>query len=82
MKQQRNSSDWGDDVRKILEKGINRPRKGHDAGDHPPITPMKSASRNELDGDSWRLYDFITRHFIATVTNYRQFNSNLCQKSV
>ncbi|KAG8034089.1 hypothetical protein G9C98_008570 [Cotesia typhae] len=67
LKQQRNSSDWGDDVRKILEKGINRPRKGHDAGDHPPITPMKSASRNELDGDSWRLYDFITRHFIATV---------------
>lgn len=28
---------------------------------------MKSASRNELDGDSWRVYDYITRHFIATL---------------
>ena len=67
LKQQQNNSDWGDDVRKILAAGINRPKKGHDAGDHPPITPMKQASRNELDGDSWRLYDYITRHFIATV---------------
>lgn len=67
LKQQQNSPEWGDDVRKILSTGMNRPKKGHDAGDHPPITPMKSASRNELDGDAWRLYDYITRHFIASV---------------
>ncbi|XP_063979754.1 DNA topoisomerase 3-beta-1 [Diachasmimorpha longicaudata] len=67
LRQQQNSSDWGEDVRKILANGINRPKKGHDAGDHPPITPMKPASRNELDGDSWRIYDYITRHFIATL---------------
>nr|CAH7748475.1 unnamed protein product [Callosobruchus chinensis] len=36
-------------------------------GDHPPITPMKAVHRNELDGDSWRLYDYITRHFIGTL---------------
>ena len=42
-------------------------RKGHDAGDHPPITPMRCARQSELDGDNWRLYDYITRHFIATV---------------
>lgn len=29
---------------------------------------MKASSRNELDGDAWRLYDYITRHFIATVS--------------
>jgi len=67
LRQQQNSSDWGDEVREILASGINRPKKGHDAGDHPPITPMRLASRNELDGDSWRLYDYITRHFVATV---------------
>jgi len=67
LKQQQNSPDWGEEVRKIIAAGINRPKKGHDAGDHPPITPMKHATRNELDGDSWRLYDYITRHFIATV---------------
>ena len=43
----------------LLSKGINRPRKGHDAGDHPPITPMRAASRNELDGDSWKIYDYV-----------------------
>ncbi|KAL6259332.1 hypothetical protein P5V15_009247 [Pogonomyrmex californicus] len=67
LKQQQNSSEWGEEVRKIIATGINRPKKGHDAGDHPPITPMKNATRNELDGDSWRLYDYITRHFIATL---------------
>lgn len=30
---------------------------------------MKSASRNDLDNDSWRVYDYIARHFIATVIN-------------
>ncbi|XP_011298257.1 DNA topoisomerase 3-beta-1 [Fopius arisanus] len=67
LRQQQNSSEWGDEVKKILASGINRPKKGHDAGDHPPITPMKSVSRNELDGDAWRIYDYITRHFIATL---------------
>ena len=40
---------------------------GHDAGDHPPITPMRSASREELDGDSWKIYDYVVRHFIGSV---------------
>ncbi|XP_066597941.1 DNA topoisomerase 3-beta-1 [Prorops nasuta] len=67
LQQQKSSCDWGDEVCKILSNGINRPKKGHDAGDHPPITPMKTASRNSLDGDSWKIYDYITRHFIATL---------------
>ncbi|KAJ8922656.1 hypothetical protein NQ315_007688 [Exocentrus adspersus] len=67
LKQQQNSSEWGSEVKEILEKGVNRPKSGHDAGDHPPITPMKAASRNELDGDAWKLYDYITRHFIGTL---------------
>ena len=67
LRQQQNSREWGEEVRKILANGMNRPRSGKDAGDHPPITPMKQASREELDGDSWRVYDYITRHFIATV---------------
>ena len=28
---------------------------------------MKAASRSELDGDAWKLYDYITRHFIGTL---------------
>lgn len=36
-------------------------------GDHPPITPMRCAGEGELSGDASRLYDYITRHFLATV---------------
>ena len=43
-------------------------RKGEDVGDHPPITPMTLAGRESFDHDSWRLYDYIVRHFIGTVT--------------
>ncbi|XP_070567600.1 DNA topoisomerase 3-beta-1-like [Ptychodera flava] len=68
LRQQLSSSDWGDYVRTLLDGNIVKPKKGHDAGDHPPITPMKSASEGELGGDNWRLYDYITRHFIATVS--------------
>lgn len=67
--QQQSSPDWGTEVRAVLAAGgVNRPRKGHDAGDHPPITPMKPATRAELDGDAWKIYDYITRHFIASVS--------------
>lgn len=67
LQQQQNSSEWGLEVKEILKNGINRPKSGHDAGDHPPITPMKPASRNEFDGDAWKLYDYIARHFIGTL---------------
>lgn len=35
-------------VKALLSGGLNRPRKGSDAGDHPPITPMRAASEGEL----------------------------------
>lgn len=63
------SSTWGADVSELIRNGINPPKSGHDAGDHPPITPMKCANFNELSGDAWRIYDYITRHFLATLSS-------------
>ncbi|XP_036076915.1 DNA topoisomerase 3-beta-1 isoform X2 [Rousettus aegyptiacus] len=68
LRQQANHPYWADTVKQLLSEGINRPRKGHDAGDHPPITPMRSATEAELGGEAWWLYEYITRHFIATVS--------------
>lgn len=68
LRQQQSNPVWGSFVRDLLEVGINKPRKGHDAGDHPPITPMKPASEAELGGDAWRLYEFITISFIASIS--------------
>ncbi|MCI4392818.1 hypothetical protein PGIGA_G00150460 [Pangasianodon gigas] len=69
LRQQANSSYWAETVRALIAEGINRPRKGVDAGDHPPITPMRAATESELGSDGWRLYEYITRHFIATVSH-------------
>lgn len=77
LRQQQNNSDWGSDVKELLSKGINRPRKGHDAGDHPPITPMRPASRTELEGDSWKIYDYVVRHFIGTVSYNCKYQSTM-----
>ncbi|XP_027545379.1 DNA topoisomerase 3-beta-1 isoform X2 [Neopelma chrysocephalum] len=68
LRQQANNPYWAETVNALLSEGINHPRKGHDAGDHPPITPMRAATEAELGGDGWRLYEYITRHFIATVS--------------
>ena len=46
---------------------VCHPSGGVDVGDHPPITPMRSANRDQLRDNEWKLYDFITRHFLATV---------------
>ncbi|CAG2163578.1 unnamed protein product [Oppiella nova] len=63
------SNDWGQEVKQLLEKGITKPKSGHDAGDHPPITPMKIAQQHELgDRDSYRIYEYICRHFIASIS--------------
>ena len=42
---------------------------GTDAGDHPPITPIASATEAELGGgDTWRLYDYVARHFLGSLS--------------
>ncbi|KAL3266012.1 hypothetical protein HHI36_010201 [Cryptolaemus montrouzieri] len=82
LKEQQQSSEWGTEVRELLKSGMNKPKQGKDVGDHPPITPMKLASRNELDGDAWRLYDYITRHFIATVSKDCRYLSTTVTLSI
>lgn len=57
---------------------MNNPRKGTDIGDHPPITPLCVLDRGDVDNDTWRVYDYICRHFLATVSHdlrYRQTTS-------
>ena len=41
---------------------------GSDVGDHPPITPVVMATEHDLDTDSWRIYDYVTRHFLGSVS--------------
>uniref|UniRef100_A0A2P2LI91 DNA topoisomerase n=1 Tax=Rhizophora mucronata TaxID=61149 RepID=A0A2P2LI91_RHIMU len=63
-----NNPVWGDHVKELLSGGYHKPKSGTDAGDHPPITPMRSATEDVLGRDPWRLYQYICQHFIATVS--------------
>ncbi|CAG8732157.1 11364_t:CDS:10, partial [Acaulospora morrowiae] len=59
---------WGSCSKELLENGIERPTGGVDVGDHPPITPTRAAREGELSGDSWRIYNYITRHFLGSIS--------------
>ncbi|GMS83825.1 hypothetical protein PENTCL1PPCAC_6000, partial [Pristionchus entomophagus] len=66
LAQQTGDKVWGAIASKVLAEGINKPRGGDDKGDHPPITPMR-AGGSVLGGDSARVYEYVVRHFIATL---------------
>ncbi|KAF6163367.1 hypothetical protein GIB67_009607 [Kingdonia uniflora] len=59
---------WGDYVRALLANGFHKPRSGTDAGDHPPITPMRLVTEDMFGNDTWRLYQYICQHFIGSVS--------------
>ncbi|XP_034671914.1 DNA topoisomerase 3-beta [Drosophila subobscura] len=75
------SGDFGDEARLILGD-IQAPRKGKDAGDHPPITPMKLANRSDFDRDTWRVYEFICRHFMGTLSRDLKYRTTTAKLKV
>lgn len=68
LRQQTSDNRWGAYVTRLLREGPNKSRGGVDMGDHPPITPCRSANAGELSGDMARVYDLVVRHFIASVS--------------
>ncbi|XP_030507422.2 DNA topoisomerase 3-beta isoform X1 [Cannabis sativa] len=62
-----NNPTLGSYVRPLLSDGYHKPRGGTDAGDHPPITPMMSATEDMLETDAWRVYEYVCKHFIGTL---------------
>jgi DNA topoisomerase-3 len=54
---------------------MRKPKKGVDAGDHPPITPVKSASKGELRDREWKLYSFISRNFLGSIAADASYDS-------
>ena len=49
--------------------------QSHKVGDHPPITPMRAATRDEIPkSNEWRIYDYVTRHFIASLHDDMEYS--------
>ncbi len=68
LQQQAGDGRWGSYVRELIAQGFNKSRGGVDMGDHPPITPCRAAGPHELSGDMERIFEFVVRHFIASVS--------------
>ena len=68
VKKMEGSGELGHYARSLLDENLfMRPRAGKkDDEAHPPIHPTKAASREELGGTDWRVYEIISRHFLAT----------------
>ncbi|XP_022747939.1 DNA topoisomerase 3-beta-1-like [Durio zibethinus] len=43
---------------RLYTQGYRKSRSGTDAGDHPPITPMRPTTEDILGRDAWKLYQF------------------------
>mmetsp|Transcript_13507 Transcript_13507/g.32873 ORF Transcript_13507/g.32873 Transcript_13507/m.32873 type:complete len:1427 (+) Transcript_13507:71-4351(+) len=79
--------EWGKTASYLLRgkysKSTRPPLRGHDAGDHPPITPLKSATRDEIGGgNQWRVYDFITRTFLGSLSDDLQYTRRIAELEV
>lgn len=79
LQEQSYHPNWGKTAAYILQNNpnIRVPKQGHDAGDHPPITPVRCAPRGEIaKGKEWKLYDYIARHFIASLMDDVQYTEH------
>lgn len=58
---------WGAYATEVLRSGVHGPKGGKDAGDHPPITPARSAEPSDLGGLEWSVYEYIVQNFLGSV---------------
>lgn len=57
---------WGTYAQGLLNGGFNQPRSGRSNDQaHPPIHPVNHASRQQLNDDEKRVYEFVIRRFLA-----------------
>ena len=84
LRQHTSHPEWGRTASYLLQtKYANSgrpPIRGVDAGDHPPITSLKSATREEIGGGSaWRVYEFVTRNFLGSLGDDLKYTRSVAE---
>ncbi|MFW5946111.1 MAG: DNA topoisomerase I [Candidatus Natronoplasma sp.] len=65
------SSEFTEEIDEILSQDKIWPTKGKKKStDHPPIYPIKPATKSDLSGNRWKVYELILRRFLATLAPY------------
>jgi len=66
VRKQTQDQRWGQFAQHLLDGGFQQPRQGkHDDKAHPPIHPITYASPAVLDDQEKRIYELVTRRFLA-----------------
>ena len=61
-------SEFAKEAEEILAQDEIRPSRGRTSTtDHPPIHPVEAATKSELKGTRWTIYELVTRRFLATL---------------
>lgn len=61
-------SEFSKEAEEILSQETLRPSRGKKSTtDHPPIHPVEAATKGELKGHHWSVYELVTRRFLATL---------------
>ncbi len=72
-------SDLGKEAAEILAQETIRPSRGRvETTDHPPIYPTEAATKKELKGAKWTLYELVVRRFLATLAPSARSESARC----
>ena len=60
--------DFKDACREVLAQQKISPSRGKKRStDHPPIYPVSAATRERLSPEEWKLYELVSRRFLATL---------------
>lgn len=66
VRKQTQDNRWGPFAQDLVDGGFQQPRQGrHDDKAHPPIHPITYAAPNVLDDSERRVYELVTRRFLA-----------------
>lgn len=69
---------WGNAAKYLMSKGMKVPSQGKSVGDHDPIYPIKSATRDQLPNSlEWRVYEFVARHFLGSLSSDLKYKVKL-----
>lgn len=50
-----------------------------DAGDHPPITPVKAPRGGQLRDRDLKIYEYITSNFLACISDDATYEALRCE---
>ncbi|KAH6850274.1 DNA topoisomerase [Chaetomium sp. MPI-CAGE-AT-0009] len=66
VRKQTQDNRWGAFAQNLVDGGFQQPRQGrHDDKAHPPIHPITYAAAAALDDSERRVYELVTRRFLA-----------------